>query len=39
MGIFGLFGPMADQKNDANKVPRWFFCYVGTKTFASSQKN
>ena len=29
---------MADQKNDANKVPRWCFCYVGTKTFASSGK-
>ena len=25
--------------NNASKVPRWFFCYVGTKTFASSRKN
>ena len=39
IGICGQFGPMANQKNDANKVPRWFFCYVDTKTFASSQKN
>ena len=29
---------MADQKNDANKVPRWFFRYMGDKTFASSCK-
>ena len=25
--------------NNANKVPRWFFRYVGTKTFAFSSKN
>ena len=25
-------------KTNANKVPRCFFCYVGTKTFASSHK-
>ena len=28
-----------DQKNNANKVPSWFFRYVGTKTFAFSSKN
>ena len=27
------------KKNNANKVPRCFFSYVGTKTFASSCKN
>ena len=25
--------------NNASKVPRWFFCYVVTKTFASPHKN
>ena len=39
IGICGQFGPMANQKNDANKVPRWFFCYVDIKSFASFQKN
>ena len=29
----------ARPKNNANKVPRWFFCYVVTKTFASFRKN
>ena len=39
IGIFGLFGPMPSQTNIANEVPRQFFDYVGTKTFASSRKN
>ena len=30
----GFFG----QINNAKKVRRWFSCYIGTKTFASSQK-
>ena len=30
IGIFGPFGPMVDQNNDANKLPRWFFRYIGT---------
>ena len=29
----------AQPKSNANKVPRWFFHYVGTKTFAFSSKN
>ena len=33
IGIFSLFCPTSDQKKNANKVPRWFFRYVGTKTF------
>ena len=30
-------GPCLAKKN-VNKVPRWFFCYMGTKTFVSSCK-
>ena len=37
-GIFGPVVPMPDQKN-ANKVPRWVFCYVGTKTVTGSHEN
>ena len=29
----------ARPKHNASLVPRWFFRYVGTKTFASSRKN
>ena len=31
------WGPR-QAKKDANKMPGWFFRYVGTKTFASSRK-
>ena len=47
--IFGHFGPtkywhfwpissLAQPNYNANKVPRWFFRCVGTKTFAVSEK-
>ena len=39
LGIFGPFDPIPDQKNNANKLPWWFFRYMGTKTFTYSHKN
>ena len=36
---FWLIWSHGRPKTDANKVPRWFFCSVGTKTFAFSRKN
>ena len=36
IGIFCLIWSHAQPKNDVNKVPWWFFSYVGTKTFAYS---
>ena len=38
ISIFGPFDPMPDQKTTRKKVRRWFFCYVGTKTFTYSHK-
>ena len=32
-GKFGSFGPIPDQKTMETKVPRWFFHFMGTKTF------
>ena len=32
-GILGPFGPMPDQKNNSNKLPRWFFGYVVTNFY------
>ena len=31
LGIFGPFDPMPDQKNNLNKLPRWFFVVQGMK--------
>ena len=39
MGIFGPFDPIPDQKNNANKLHKWFFRYMGTKTFTYSHRN
>ena len=38
LAFFALFFN-ARPKNNANKVPRWVFCYVGNKTFDFSSKN
>ena len=38
LAFFPHLIPCLTKKN-ANNVPRWFFRYVGTKTFASSHKN
>ena len=43
-GIFGQISAflahylMLDQKNNVDKLPRWFFYYVGTTTFTYSHK-
>ena len=39
IGIFGPFDLLPDQKNNADKLPRWFFHYVGNKTFTDSNTN
>ena len=38
-GHFWPIWPNVRPKNNLNKLPRWFFSYVGTKTFTYSHKN
>ena len=33
MGIFGPFDPIPDQKNNANKLHKWFFSLYGYQNF------